>query len=751
MELHKPSLGTLLLYAAFAQACGGIGPQGNQGPPGEAGVQGPQGPAGEAGMRGPIGPEGPQGPEGDAGPAGLAGETGAPGPAGPQGDAGMTGPEGRIPTNGLALAILDVSIAADNTATVHFSLQDARHQFLPPTETDLLGFEASEVLTTSAGAPDRYLALTTCPASAPHTDVRQACMDWAVRSTTVATTQLTDRGDGTWDFHMSAPLPSTYDPTHTLSIAAQANRLGVFSGDPASNVNVVFDTVPAGGTPVGIMAVSQSSCNNCHGQLHAHGGTRTDVRLCVRCHTEELTDPDTGTNLDFRSIVHQIHRGRTLPSVVAGGTLRVIGYMGSVADFSGVRYPQDLRNCNACHNETATDAPDAARWATEPSTNVCASCHNTTYFGTGSVPTGMTLHPGGAVMASECATCHRETGTLAGFPAGIRTAHQTLDAKIGAPTLAATIDSIMNDAPGQAPTVNFTLTDRMGVPITNATNPPPATSPATVAANGLITRVSFNMNGATFPDYSLFPAMTQAVVASASVGTLTNLGTGHYQYAFPATAVVPVTATGTWAIGLEARRAEFVPPTAIVAAGAIVSHGAFNPVSYFAESGTVTPRRTIIETPRCNACHQQLMAHGNGRINPEYCVLCHNPSGVDNRPLANGGPQSVEFQYLIHRIHMGSSLPSVQAGGRWAVWGSATSSSDFSTVQFPQSAGNCTACHASGTNEAPRARVCTSCHDDPSTIAHAQLNTTSGGIEACNTCHGPGRVYSVDAMHPATY
>jgi hypothetical protein len=203
---------------------------------------------------------------------------------------------------------------------------------------------------------------------------------------------------------------------------------------------------------------------------------------------------------------------------------------------------------------------------------------------------------------------------------------------------------------------------------------------------------------------------------------------------------------------LEARRAEYVAPSAIYTTASVVSHGAFNPVSYFSTDATpVAARRQIIDVARCNVCHQQLMAHGNGRQNPEYCVLCHNPNGVDNRPAANGGPQMIMYQYMIHRIHMGANLPSVQSGGQWAVWSSATSRSDFSDVQFPQSPGNCNACHRTGTNEYPSARVCTSCHDDPSTVAHAQLNTTSSGVEACNTCHGTGRAYSIDAMHPPTF
>jgi OmcA/MtrC family decaheme c-type cytochrome len=658
---------------------------------------------------------------------------------------------GRVPANGLTLTLLDVTVASDRTVRVHFSLQDSRRQFLPPSETDILGFSASEVVLTSAGRPDRYRAFTVCPASAPHADVQQSCMDNAVRGTTIATSRLSDRGDGTWDYQLAAPLPSTYDPTHTLSIASQARRQGIFASDPASIANTVLDVVPAGGTPVRVMPVSQASgCNNCHGQLSAHGGSRTDVRLCVRCHTAELTDPDTGTSLDFRTMIHKIHRGEDLPSVVAGTPFRAVGFNGTVFDWSHLRYPQDLRNCNACHNETATDAPDAARWATQPTTTVCTSCHDNIFLGTGTPPMGTVAHPGGVSSSTECSTCHRESGFIGTYPTGVRTAHQVTEQRAMAPTIAATIESVTNGTPGSAPTVNFTLTDRAGTPITNAANPPPATTTPSMALNGAVTRVTLNLNGSTSPDYALFPVLSGSAVGATPTGTLVNMGGGHYQYTFPATAALPMTATGTWAVGIEARRVEFVPASSLAPTARLVNHGVLNPVRYFSvDSSTVAPRRQIIEAGRCNGCHQQVTAHGNNRQNPEYCVLCHNSRGVDNRPLTNGGPQSIEFQAMIHRIHMGANLPSVRAGGRALYWGSATSSADFSTVQFPQSVSNCVACHATGTQQAPRTSACTSCHDDPSTLAHAQINTSAGGVESCNTCHGPGRLYSVATMHAA--
>jgi hypothetical protein len=46
----------------------------------------------------------------------------------------------------------------------------------------------------------------------------------------------------------------------------------------------------------------------------------------------------------------------------------------------------------------------------------------------------------------------------------------------------------------------------------------------------------------------------------------------------------------------------------------------------------------------------------------------------------------------------------------------------------------------------PETASCLSCHDDESSAVHADSNSTDLG-EACATCHGEGKTYSVDAVH----
>jgi OmcA/MtrC family decaheme c-type cytochrome len=105
---------------------------------------------------------------------------------------------------------------------------------------------------------------------------------------------------------------------------------------------------------------------------------------------------------------------------------------------------------------------------------------------------------------------------------------------------------------------------------------------------------------------------------------------------------------------------------------------------------------------------------------------------------------------MIHKIHRGANLPSVEAGGEYVIYGYRDSEHDYSHVEFPQDIRNCTNCHAgTGTgnegnnltsdgdnwNEVPTQDACGSCHDDLDFDLHM------GGLEDdsdCLLCHSAG-------------
>jgi OmcA/MtrC family decaheme c-type cytochrome len=106
--------------------------------------------------------------------------------------------------------------------------------------------------------------------------------------------------------------------------------------------------------------VDINKCKVCHNgaarngtvipRLSLHGGNRTEnLAVCVVCHNPDQTDIPYRTSgaevsLDFKRMVHGIHAGgfRKNPLVI-------VGFQGSVNDFSTVRFPSQLRNCLNCH------------------------------------------------------------------------------------------------------------------------------------------------------------------------------------------------------------------------------------------------------------------------------------------------------------------------------------------------------------------------------------------------------------------
>src|SRR5208283_6093090 len=117
--------------------------------------------------------------------------------------------------------------------------------------------------------------------------------------------------------------------------------------------------------------------------------------------------------------------------------------------------------------------------------------------------------------------------------------------------------------------------------------------------------------------------------------------------------LVPKAATGTYAIGVEARR------TDIVLAGTTsqqsIQYGAPNKVVYFSVDGSpVVDRRSVVALGNCNQCHVSLQIHGTLRNNTEYCVMCHNPSNTDASTRATATnkadqsilPQGINFTMM---------------------------------------------------------------------------------------------------------
>ena len=560
--------------------------------------------------------------------------------------------------------------------------------------------------------------------------------------TQVSATQAAADSGGTWEdldlghaiYTFRTALPAGYDTTrtHTLGIYATRNLIAIEGGNFDKNyyANVEQDFRPDGAAVTEVWdMIGNAACNTCHNPLSAHGGSRRDVKLCVLCHSPQTVDPDTGNTVDFKVMVHKIHRGESLPSVEAGTPYVIIGNQQSVHDFSTVAFPQDIRNCTTCHAPPATQAPN---WYTFPTRAACQSCHDDVNFATGE------NHVAGIqVDDSHCSDCHRPQGDRE-WDASIIGAHTVPFKSTQLKGLNATIVSVTNAAPGQMPTIRFQITENDGTVV----------APASLGSN-----LNVVMGGPT-TDYAINPFRERADGATVSGDTAS--------YTF--THAIPADAIGTWAFSMEVRRTVTLDPAP--SDGPNVTEGAFNPVHYAAITDSeAIPRRMVVDLANCNTCHDRLALHGGQRFNTEECVICHNPNADDSaRRQADQGPaESIDFKRLIHRIHTGEELTQ-----DFTVIGFGGSVNNFNELRFPGDRRDCATCHTGDSQQVletpppgllptvtlrdwytPQqhyAAACLGCHDNKPTAAHAFVMTAPFG-EACATCHGPDAAFSVDKVH----
>jgi OmcA/MtrC family decaheme c-type cytochrome len=206
------------------------------------------------------------------------------------------------------------------------------------------------------------------------------------------------------------------------------------------------------------------------------------------------------------------------------------------------------------------------------------------------------------------------------------------------------------------------------------------------------------------------------------------------------------------------------------------------------------------KTPEyCAFCH-----HPNN-VNDERSTrleFTESAPGVPTTTPFSSTPNSVSIMNMVHKLHAGSALSSLYVLGADRSLSAAAPYAD--TVSFPGAfpgdLGDCQTCHAAGSYALPKATnlgtlqvtytceeraadadnfcntlvlwpattsaattdvylvtaqkvvppqtaACTSCHDSAAAVAHAELNTTAGGVESCAVCHGAGATYDALQVH----
>lgn len=330
-------------------------------------------------------------------------------------------------------------------------------------------------------------------------------------------------------------------------------------------------------------------------------------------------------------------------------------------------------------------------------------------------------------------------------------------------------------------TVNFTVKDQSGAPVTGVTG-----------VDFAIAKLVPASGGESFNKWVPYIYRSQTVSDSAEGdwpnpdGTAADQGYRESDGAFEEDPDVPGSYTYVFATDLS----NVVTPVAgtpisyernLTHRIAVQMGGHSGPtgedwLDFVPDGSPVTETRNIIETASCQGCHGefQFQGHGGDRLNVEGCVTCHNPSTTDPH-----GGQTVDMKVMIHKIHAGGELASIHnavedsltADTVWelsdaerenfyAIWGYRNNKHTWWKVEFPAVIANCTKCHQ-GTGEdvdnwmdKPSRAACGACHDD---VDFAVGTNHGGGSQPndnnCSGCHpkdGPGWGFSVAGAHDWT-
>jgi len=622
-------------------------------------------------------------------------------------------------STGVILKIKSGAVAKDGTITTRFTVTDQDGRGL-----DVNGVQTPGPLTirfVAAYIPNGQTQYTAYTVSTVAATVNTNPSQVQAGTDSGGTFALVDAVTGTYDYTFKTKAPATFDATATHSIGGQVQRdLTEFGVTALQMSNDVFTFVPNGSKVLTVRdVVTESTCNQCHNPLSAHGGPRTKVAYCVMCHTPQSTNPDSLITVDLKVFIHKLHSGSSLPSVQAG-TPYWLQHRGARVDFSDVEFPQDMRNCTTCHTGQTTQVDN---WKTKPSRAACGSCHDNVNFATGANHNNLPQ-----VDDNQCTTCHSSQPTL-DFDLSIPGAHQLPNKSASLPGVMLKIVRIDNATPGNAPLVTFTVKDKAGNPVDISQ----------------LTQIRVVMNGNNV-DYGVTPGGMSRISEDPSK----TAGAGG-QYSYQMTNKIPANASGSYTISLEARNNVTLLPGTMKQTTA--SDNAMPVEFYFSvDKSPMTPRRQVVATAKCAGCHGDLtFVHGGVRGNSQECSICHNPTLTDGT-----SKQSVSMATQIHSIHRGENLTNPYVLG----------TTNYQKVRFPGDLRDCTTCHVNNSYQVdkvgavanvatpdkltpttgPIAAACEGCHDDRPTAIHALVNTSQFG-ESCQTCHGMGAQFAVDTVH----
>ena len=373
-------------------------------------------------------------------------------------------------------------------------------------------------------------------------------------------------------------------------------------------------------------------------------------------------------------------------------------------DFSDVGFPQDLRNCTKCHTGANPLTPQGDNWKTVPSKGACLTCHanktgsdwdtsHQVFARSTDVWAGATSTSAATDLPnSACAACHKPGSNIA--PERVHWNQNEENAAKYKMNIESVAFNDTADHKGRSVTVKYFVSD--------PTNGDAAYNLVTSECTGTTTIACANTT--KFGNLRFYLAYQSMVGQPSTVTEYTsynnggsganvyaykgsNDGSNHYTVAIPlpddtATSVASGTARVV-SIGqvkepvLQVKWAtDPRPPVVPDVPSKRVNVVMQNAYTELALSGTLTPRRQIVTTEKCNACHGALGTtsgsntlseafHGGARNRVEACVTCHDVNRASSNIMTNGLAliESHQLKRMIHGIHGNSKRTSPFAHG----------------------------------------------------------------------------------------
>jgi OmcA/MtrC family decaheme c-type cytochrome len=361
-----------------------------------------------------------------------------------------------------------------------------------------------------------------------------------IPDTTDVLTAAVDNLDGTFTYTFAATLPAAYlAPINDTTAFGDLD--GELTGDPllAGTYTVGFwcrwnytvdgndykdvgqataeFLVNGAATVASREVVKTDNCNRCHSEIQFHGGSRRTVPICLLCHTSGAEDSSgNGVAIDFRVMIHKLHDGEHLPSVLGVATksdgsrdyaVTPTPYVVSGSDYSEVAFPvwpnlntsmprdfgysglssteknleteilRGATECTKCHGDPDGTGPMTAPaqgdlYRSQPSRRACGSCHDDIDWALPYNSNQSSMPP--QLDDSACLFCHAPN---APSPLSTTKAHlhpindPTVNPGVNFDITAISGGSLGggNFTAGDKPSVTFTLKDDTGADVSLAT------------------------------------------------------------------------------------------------------------------------------------------------------------------------------------------------------------------------------------------------------------------------------------------